>query len=34
MWRALVKVMKGNGVQMPQFKGFMADYVQVIWKVV
>jgi hypothetical protein len=34
MWRALVRVMKANGVQMPQFKGFMGEYVQAIWKVV
>jgi hypothetical protein len=29
MWRALMKLMKANGIHMPQFRGFIIDNVQV-----
>jgi hypothetical protein len=32
--RPFVKVMKANGIHMPQFKGFMVDNAQVNWNVV
>jgi hypothetical protein len=34
MWRALLKVMKAKGVQMPKFKGFMANNAKVNWNVI
>jgi hypothetical protein len=29
MWRALMKLMKTNGIHMPQFRGFIVDNAQV-----
>jgi hypothetical protein len=34
MWRELNKIMKKNGVEKPNFKGFMVDNAHAYWNVV